>query len=71
MGWENALAFIPYNDRFRAHRKNMSRIIGSQRAVSQFNKLQEAEVGHFLLHVLQDPDKLITEHIRRQVFPSF
>ncbi|KAJ4396738.1 hypothetical protein N0V93_000959 [Gnomoniopsis smithogilvyi] len=66
MGWENALAFIPYNDRFRAHRKNMSRIIGSQRAVSQFNELQEAEVGHFLLHVLQDPDKLITEHIRRE-----
>lgn len=60
----NALGMLPYNDRFRVYRKNMSRIIGSYRAVSQFNELQEAEVGHFLLHVLGSPDKL-TEHIRQ------
>lgn len=64
MGWENALGFTPYNDRFRIYRKKMSRVFGSRRAVSQFNELQEAEVGHFLLHVLQSPEKLI-EHIRR------
>lgn len=55
---------LQYNESFRAYRKNMSRIIGSQRAVSLFNELQEAEVGHFLLHVLDNPDEL-TEHIRR------
>lgn len=69
MGWENALGFTPYNERFRVYRKNMSRIIGSRNAVSQFNGLQEAEVGHFLLHVLNNPDKL-TEHIRRYVTAS-
>lgn len=55
---------LQYNDRFRIYRKNMSRIIGSYRAVSQFNELQEAEVAHFLLNVLDSPDKL-TEHIRQ------
>lgn len=70
IGWENSLGMLHYNDRFRIYRKNMSRIIGSRRAVSQFNELQEAEVGHFLLHILNSPDEL-TEHIRRLVCPSW
>ncbi|KAJ0268694.1 hypothetical protein CBS470a_013809 [Colletotrichum nupharicola] len=32
---------------------------------AQYNTLQEAEVGHFLLHVLDNPKKL-TEHIARE-----
>lgn len=64
MGWENALGLTQYNDLFRTYRKNISRIIGSKHAVSRFDELQEAEVGHFLLHVLSSPEKL-TEHIRQ------
>ena len=69
MEWENSLAFSPYNDHFRTYRKNTSRIIGSRGLASQFNELQEAEVGHFLLHVLDKPETLV-EHIKKSV-PSF
>lgn len=66
LGWENSLGFSPYNNRFRTYRKNMARIIGSKSLASQFNTLQEAEVGHFLLHLLERPEKLV-EHIRKSV----
>ncbi|TDZ15801.1 O-methylsterigmatocystin oxidoreductase [Colletotrichum orbiculare MAFF 240422] len=65
IGWQNSLAFLQYNDRFRAYRKNISRIIGTKVAASQYDTLQEAEVGHFLLHVLENPDSLI-RHIKRE-----
>ncbi|KAJ2903227.1 hypothetical protein MKZ38_010263 [Zalerion maritima] len=58
LGWENALGLSQYNDRFRTYRKNMSRIIGSKTAAAQYNSLQEAEVGHFLLHILDNPESL-------------
>ncbi|KAJ0345141.1 hypothetical protein KNSL1_008738 [Colletotrichum chrysophilum] len=54
-----------HNDRFRNYRKNISRIIGSKTAAAQYDALQEAEVGHFLLHVLDHPEKL-RDHIRRE-----
>ncbi|KAF5672216.1 oxidoreductase [Fusarium denticulatum] len=66
VGWENSLGFLPYNDRFRTHRKNMARIIGSKRAAVKYDRLQEAEVAHFLLHVLDDPEMLMA-HIRKSV----
>lgn len=66
MGWENSLGLSPYNDRFRALRKNMSKVLGSQTSSARFNPLQEKEAGHFLLHILEDP-KNLTEHIRKYV----
>jgi hypothetical protein len=68
LGWENSLGLSPYNNRFRTYRKNMAKIIGSKSAASQFNELQEAEAGHFLLHVLEKPENLL-DHIRRSVIP--
>lgn len=68
LGWENSLGLSPYNNRFRTYRKNMAKIIGSKSAASQFNQLQEAEAGHFLLHVLEKPENLL-DHIRRSVIP--
>ncbi|KAI8178409.1 O-methylsterigmatocystin oxidoreductase [Colletotrichum sp. SAR 10_77] len=65
IGWENTLAMQDHNDRFRNYRKNISRIIGSKTAAAQYDALQEAEVGHFLLHVLDHPEKL-RDHIRRE-----
>jgi hypothetical protein len=44
----------------------MSRIIGSKPAAAQYNMLQEAEVGHFLLLILDNPNYLI-DHIRKFV----
>lgn len=68
LGWENSLGLSPYNNRFRTYRKNMAKIIGSKSAASQFNQLQEAEAGHFLLHVLEKPENLL-DHIRRSAIP--
>ncbi|KAJ4005762.1 hypothetical protein NW752_011090 [Fusarium irregulare] len=65
IGWDKSLALSGYNDRFRTHRKNMARIIGSKTAAAQYDALQEAEVSHFLLHVLDHPEKL-TDHIRKE-----
>lgn len=45
----------------------MARIIGSKTAAAQYDTLQEAEVSHFLLHVLDHPDRL-TDHIRKSVY---
>lgn len=44
----------------------MSKIIGSKVSAAQFNVLQEEEVGHFLLHLLEKPDDLVS-HIKRCV----
>ncbi|XXG99338.1 hypothetical protein Hte_005675 [Hypoxylon texense] len=65
VGWQNAIAPCLYGDRFRTHRKNVSRIIGSKTSASQFDKLQEAEVGHFLLHLLNSPERLFN-HIKKE-----
>ncbi|KAI0387367.1 putative cytochrome P450 oxidoreductase OrdA-like protein [Hypomontagnella monticulosa] len=65
MGWERALGLCPYDSRFRMYRKIMGRVLGTKAAVAQFNTLQEAEVGHFLLHVLDDPENFI-QHTRKE-----
>ncbi|KAF5963181.1 oxidoreductase [Fusarium bulbicola] len=65
VGWKNSLGFSPYNDRFRTHRKNMARITGSKRAVAKYDRLQEVEVAHFLLHILDDPERLL-DHVRKE-----
>ncbi|KAG9497133.1 hypothetical protein J7337_011925 [Fusarium musae] len=44
----------------------MARIIGSKRAAAKYDRLQEAEVAHFLLHVLDDPERFMN-HIRTSV----
>lgn len=66
VGWENSLGLSPYNNRFRTYRKNMAQLIGSKTSAAQFNGLQQEEVGHFLLHVLERPQDLI-EHIKKSV----
>jgi hypothetical protein len=66
VGWENSIAFNPYSNRFRAHRKHTTQIFGSKVAVSRFNLLQEAEVGRFLLRTLETPDDLLG-HFRTSV----
>ena len=68
VGWENSLAFNPYSNRFRAHRKHTTQSLGSKVAVSRFNLLQEVEVGRFLLRTLETPDDLL-KHSRTSVSP--
>ncbi|KAF6829462.1 cytochrome p450 oxidoreductase [Colletotrichum musicola] len=64
VGWKHNTAFIPDGDVLRHRRKGFGRIIGSNAAASQFNGLLEAEVAHFLLHLLESPEQL-QDHIKR------
>lgn len=63
MGWANSLGLVPHNNLFRAQRKIVQQIIGTNSVASQFNVLQEAEVGHFLLHLLESPENLV-DHVK-------
>ncbi|KAI1130849.1 cytochrome P450 [Nemania abortiva] len=65
LGWQHTPGGSPNNARWRTIRKNMNRVIGTKAAAAQFHKLQEAEVGHFLLHLLETPEKFL-DHIQRQ-----
>ncbi|CCF34180.1 hypothetical protein CH063_06228 [Colletotrichum higginsianum] len=64
VGYKDLLGGLPYGEQFRAQRKDVSRVLGTKAAAAKYNTLQEAEVGHFLLHLLDDPDNLV-EYIRR------
>ncbi|KAK2042897.1 cytochrome P450 [Colletotrichum somersetense] len=65
VGAENLTVLLPYGDRFRVQRKKMGRIIGSRTSAAQYNKLQEAEVGHLLVHMLKEPDQYL-KHLKRE-----
>jgi len=66
VGFGQSTGGLPYDETLRAHRKQFARIIGTQASVSQFDKLQETEVAHFLLHLLDDPENL-ENHIAKEV----
>ncbi|TDL20075.1 cytochrome P450 [Rickenella mellea] len=63
-GWDGALPLQPYGPRFRAYRKNMSQIIGTKSAVSQFALLEEVETRKFLKRVMDNPDGLMW-HVKK------
>ncbi|WQF86426.1 Putative cytochrome P450 [Colletotrichum destructivum] len=65
VGWKDGTGAQQYNDTLRYHRRSFARIIGTHATASQYNKLQEAEVGHFLLRVLDDPQGF-REYIQKQ-----
>ncbi|KAI1826768.1 cytochrome P450 [Xylaria intraflava] len=69
IGWQHAVGGSPNNARWRTMRKNMSRIMGTKATAAQFHKLQEAGVGHFLLHLLDTPEQFL-DHIKRQTGTS-
>ncbi|KAG7085838.1 hypothetical protein E1B28_003375 [Marasmius oreades] len=64
VGYSRALALMPYGDRFRAYRRHFSRIIGTPKATSKYNALEEAETHKFLQRVAKNPDGL-PQHLRK------
>ncbi|KAI0112261.1 cytochrome P450 [Nemania sp. FL0031] len=66
VGWERSIGASPHNRRFRAMRKSLTRIIGSNTVAAQFHDIQHTEVAHFLLHILSSPENL-QDHIRKSV----
>ncbi|KAF5541725.1 oxidoreductase [Fusarium mexicanum] len=65
VGWDKTLSFLPYNDQLRSHRKKAHLCLKSEASVKSNDAIQEIEVGHFLLHLLRDPDYLV-EQIQKQ-----
>ncbi|KAI1421045.1 cytochrome P450 oxidoreductase OrdA-like protein [Xylaria sp. FL1777] len=65
VGWGNTLPLLPYDDRFRASRKHVHLMIGTQSNIEPYNLLQDVEVHRFLFRVLQEPNNLLS-HIRTE-----
>ncbi|KAG2148122.1 cytochrome P450 [Suillus clintonianus] len=63
VGWKHSLPLISYGDRFRQHRKNLHRIIGSRAALEVYNPIEDIETRRFLKRVFETPDQL-QEHVR-------
>jgi hypothetical protein len=54
-----------YTDKFKKHRTNIAKVAGSTTSLNVFNRVQEEESVHFLLNVLESPDKLF-DHIKKE-----
>ncbi|KAI4616762.1 hypothetical protein J4E83_006342 [Alternaria metachromatica] len=65
VGWRHAIAMTPYSAEWKIHRKNITKIASTNVSVSVFDKAQETEAAHFLLNLLESPDKLF-DHIRKE-----
>ncbi|KAI6123760.1 cytochrome P450 [Pisolithus croceorrhizus] len=63
VGWKDSLILLPYGDRFREHRRNFHRVLGSRPAVSVYYPIEEEETHKFLQHVLAEPADL-NVHLR-------
>jgi ribosomal protein L20A (L18A) len=63
-GWHNVLGACRNLEDVRKTRKYLHQEIGSKHSVARFNDVQTAEVGRFLLRVLDEPGKL-QQHIRK------
>jgi hypothetical protein len=56
---------MPYTDTWKIHRKNITKIASTNVSVRVFGRIQEVESVHFLLNLLDSPDKLF-DHIRKE-----
>ncbi|KAJ4297910.1 hypothetical protein N0V90_005809 [Kalmusia sp. IMI 367209] len=65
VGWRHATGMSPYTDTWKIQRKNTTKITSTNASISVFDRVQEAEAVHFLLDVLDSPDKLF-DHIRKE-----
>ncbi|KAF1954731.1 O-methylsterigmatocystin oxidoreductase [Byssothecium circinans] len=65
VGWQYATAMSPYSEHWKIHRKNITKIASTNVSVSMFNRVQEVETVHFLLNMLDSPEKLF-DHIRKE-----
>lgn len=64
-GWLDFLSSQPYGPRFRSYRKFVHILLGTSQLLDRFGRLQEREVAHCLLRILQSPQNLI-KHIRTE-----
>ncbi|KAF2014331.1 cytochrome P450 [Aaosphaeria arxii CBS 175.79] len=65
VGWNSSTALSQYNSYLKLHRKNITKVVGSNISIAMFDRVQETEAAHFLLNVLANPEDL-SAHIRRE-----
>ncbi|KAF2136512.1 uncharacterized protein K452DRAFT_322394 [Aplosporella prunicola CBS 121167] len=65
VGWKHGTAMIPYNDEWKTHRKNITKIVSTNVSLSMFDRVQEVEAAHFLVNLYESPDQLF-DHIRKE-----
>jgi hypothetical protein len=65
VGWRHTTAMTPYTDTWKIHRKNITKIASTNVSLSAFNRVQEAESVHFLMDLLESPERLF-DHIRKE-----
>ncbi|PYH49722.1 cytochrome P450 [Aspergillus saccharolyticus JOP 1030-1] len=63
-GYSDVTSAMAYTDTLKVHRKLLHKQVGSVNSVARFNRVQEAEVGRFMLRSLDAPQDLIA-HIRK------
>ncbi|KAE9394070.1 cytochrome P450 [Gymnopus androsaceus JB14] len=63
-GWKNALALLPYGDRFRNYRRFARQLFGNAITMKSFHPVEEAETHRFLKQLLSRPAEF-SEHIRK------
>lgn len=64
VGWENSTGGSAYNETWKLHRKNITKVASTNASIEIFDQVQEVESVHFLLNLLDSPDDLF-DHIRK------
>ena len=61
IGWDQSLVLSPYGERFRDIRRLLHQFIGTEKAITSFNELEEHEVKECLRRILSNPDDWLTQ----------
>lgn len=56
---------MPYSDTWKIHRRNITKITSTTTSLAEFDCIQEAEAAHFLVNLLEAPERLL-DHIRHE-----
>ncbi|KAG9247444.1 cytochrome P450 [Calycina marina] len=65
VGFNKSISMRPYDESWRVQRKNIAKVTSNAASLKMFDAVQEVETAHFLLNVLESPDKLF-DHIRKE-----
>lgn len=65
VGWRHVTAMMPYDETWKIHRRNITKITSTATSLAEFDRIQEAESAHFLVNLLDSPEHLL-DHIRHE-----
>jgi hypothetical protein len=56
---------LPYDETWKKHRTNATKVASANTSINMFDRVQEAESAHFLLNLLDSPNDL-HENVRKE-----